>query len=141
LRALVVDKSPWLQNNVTGTKFKITYSASGVANATQQLTPIDPRYVTSKFSQNQGQTQINHVGRDDVQASAVGEAAERSYLGTTTPYYVNNGKIVTVLAGTPIEVTAYKLGDKYYGARNNEFGYANYEIIPEVKELSPIELR
>ena len=24
----------------------------------------------------------------------------------------------------------YKLGDTYYGARSNEFGYANYEIIP-----------
>jgi hypothetical protein len=25
-------------------------------------------------------------------------------------------------------VTVYKLGDKYYGARSNEFGYANYEV-------------
>jgi hypothetical protein len=31
------------------------------------------------------------------------------------------------------------LGDKYYGARGNEFGYANYEIIPAVEELSPIK--
>ena len=43
-----------------------------------------------------------------------------------------------MIAGTPIEVTAYKLGDKYYGARSNEFGYANYEIIPEVPELNPL---
>jgi hypothetical protein len=42
LKALIVEKSPWLQNNVTGTKFKITYGASGSANATQTLTPIDP---------------------------------------------------------------------------------------------------
>ena len=55
-----------------------------------------------------------------------------------SPYYINNGKIVTVLAGTPIEVTAYKLGAKYYGARSNELGYANYEIIPEVKEVNPL---
>jgi predicted transcriptional regulator len=27
-------------------------------------------------------------------------------------------------------MTIYKLGDTYYGARSNEFGYANYEIIP-----------
>jgi Protein of unknown function (DUF3604) len=141
LKALIVDKSPWLQNNVTGAKVKITYSASGIANSTQTLTPIDPRYVTSKFAQNQGQTQINHAGRDVVQPSALGDVAERSYLGTTSPYYINNGKIVTEFAGTPIEVTAYKLGDKYYGARSNEFGYANYEIIPEVKEVNPIELR
>ena len=30
----------------------------------------------------------------------------------------------------PYAVTFYKLGDTYYGARSNEFGYANYEIIP-----------
>ena len=138
LKALIIDKSRWLQNNVTGTKFKITYSASGIVNATQTLTPIDPAYVTSKFAPNQGQTQIQFVGRDTVQASAVGDAAERSYLGTTTPYYINNGKIVTVLAGTPLEVTVYKLGDKYYGARSNEFGHANYEVIPVIKELNPL---
>ena len=138
LKALIVDKSPWLQNNVTGTKVKITYSASGIANSTQTLTPIDPGFVTSKFAQNQGQAQINHAGRGVVQPSALGNVAERSYLGTTSPYYINNGKIVTEIAGTPIEVTAYKLGDKYYGARSNEFGYANYEIIPEVKEVNPL---
>jgi hypothetical protein len=138
LRAQIVDKSHWLQNNVTGTKFKIIYSASGITNATQTLTPSDPAYVTSKFAQNQGQIQIDHAGRDTVQASAVGDAAAASYLGITSPYYINNGKIVTVLAGTPIEITAYKLGDKYYGARSNEFGYANYEIIPDVKELNPL---
>ena len=139
LKALIVDKSPWLQNNVTGVKFKISYSASGKTDA--KLTPIDPRYFASKFSPNQGQAQINHAGRDGVQPSAFGDVAGRSYLGAATPYYINNGKIVTDLAGTPIEITAYKLGDKYYGARSNEFGYANYEIIPGVKELNPIELR
>ena len=138
LNALIVDKSPWLQNNVTGTKFKITYSASGIANGKQTLTPIDPGYVTAKLGKNQGQIQINHAGRGTIQASTVGDAAAASYLGTTSPYYINNGKIVTVLAGTPIEVTAYKLGAKYYGARSNELGYANYEIIPEVKEVNPL---
>jgi hypothetical protein len=138
LRALTVGKSPWLQNNVTGTKFKITYSTSGVTNATQTLTPIDPRYVTSKLTQNQGQALIDHAGRDAIQPSAVGDVSASSYLGTPSPYYINNGRIVTVIAGTPIEVTAYKLGDKYYGARSNEFGYANYEIIPEVPELNPL---
>ena len=27
-------------------------------------------------------------------------------------------------------MTVYKLGDTYFGARSNEFGYANYEMIP-----------
>jgi hypothetical protein len=108
LKALIVDKSPWLQNNVTGTKFKITYSALGTTNATQTLTLIDPRYLTSKLPANQGQTQISHAGRDSLQPSAVGDLASRSCLGTIDPYY----KIITIIAGTPIEVTAYKLGDK-----------------------------
>ena len=138
LKALIIDKSPWLQNNVTGTKFKIIYSASGIANATQTLTPIDPSYLTAKLAQNQGQSLIDHAGRDAIQPSAVGDPAQISYRGTPSPYYVNNGKLVTVIAGTPIEVTAYKLGDKYYGARSNEFGYANYEIIPEVSEVNPL---
>ena len=94
--------------------------------------------MTSKLAQNQGQSLIDHAGRGVVQPSAVGDPAGSSYLGTPSPYYINNGKIVTVIAGTPIEVTAYKLGDKYYGARSNEFGYANYEIIPEVPELNPL---
>jgi hypothetical protein len=34
------------------------------------------------------------------------------------------------ITGPDEAVTFYKLGDTYYGARSNEFGYANYEIIP-----------
>jgi hypothetical protein len=30
----------------------------------------------------------------------------------------------------PYALTFYKLGDTYYAARSNEFGYANYEIVP-----------
>jgi hypothetical protein len=138
LKALIVGKSPWLQNNVTGTKLRITYSESGIAGSTRSLAPIDPSYVTSKFGPNQGQSQIDHAGRSSLQPSVVGDPAGASYLGTSSPYYINNGKIATVIAGTPIEVTAYKMGDKYYGARSNEFGYANYEIIPEVPELNPL---
>ena len=68
--------------------------------------------MTSKLSQNQGQNQIDHAGRGVVQPSAVGDLAQRSYLGTSSPYYINNGKIVTVIAGTPIEVTAYRSSPK-----------------------------
>jgi Protein of unknown function (DUF3604) len=138
LKALIADKSPWLQNNVTGMKYNITYSASGVAASARPLMPIDPAYVTSQLAENQGQTKIDHAGRRFVEPSAIGNVAEASYLGTTAPYYINNGKLVTVIAGTPIEVTVYKLGDKYIGARSNEFGYANYEVIPEVPELNPL---
>jgi uncharacterized protein DUF3604 len=138
LKALIVGKSPWLQNNVTGLKYNITYSESGMTAPARPLRPIDPSYITSQFAENQGQNKINHAGRQLVEPSAVGNVAEASYLGTTSPYYINNGKLVTVIAGTPIEITVYKLGDKYIGARNNEFGYANYEIIPAVPELNPL---
>jgi hypothetical protein len=138
LKALIAGKSPWLQNNVTGTKFQIIYGASGVANSTQTLTPINPGYLTAKLAQDQGQSLFDHAGSAALQPSAVGDPAQSSYRGTPSPYYINNGKLVTVIAGTPIEVTAYKLGDKYYGARSNEFGYANYEIIPAVSEINPL---
>jgi Protein of unknown function (DUF3604) len=138
LKALIVDKSPTLQNNVTGTKFRMIFGASGTANATETLTPIDPKYVTSKFAQNQGQTRFNYAGFGQIQPSEISDPAASSYLGLTSPYYINNGKLVTQLAGTPFEITAYKLGDKYYGSRSNEFGYANYEIIPALQELNPL---
>ena len=52
------------------------------------------------------------------------------YQGTTTPYKIEGGKVVTTISQDPFAVTIYKLGDTYYGARSNEFGYANYEMIP-----------
>ena len=61
--------------------------------------------------------------------------AQTAYSGMSSAYSIQNGKIITWLQQTPFEVTVYKLGDKYYGARSNEFGYANYEIIPPVNNL------
>jgi hypothetical protein len=95
--------------------------------------------VAAKLAQNQGQSRFSLVGRRAVQPSEVGDPAASSYLGLTSPYYIDNGKIVTEMVGTPIEVTAYKVGDKYYGVRSNEFGYANYEIIPAEKEVNPLD--
>ena len=65
---------------------------------------------------------------------------EASQLGVTSPYFINNGKIVNPMSGSPIEITVYKSGDKYIAARSNEFGYANYEIIPAVAQLNPLSL-
>jgi Protein of unknown function (DUF3604) len=140
LKELIVDKSPYLKNNVTGTQFRMIFSASGSANTTETLTPIDPQYITSKFAPNQGQKRESLAGHGVVQPSEIGDPAASSYLGLTSPYYINNGKLVTEMVGTPFEVTVYKLGDKYYGSRNNEFGYANYEIVPPIKELNPLDV-
>lgn len=138
LRALLVEKSTFLENTVTGDKYEIVYGASGKGASTKPATPIEPGYVTQRFAANQAELQLRYVGRRFALPSAVGDAASASYLGTSGPYYINNGKIVTALVGTPVEVTVYKVSDKYLGARSNEFGYANYEIIPAVAELSPL---
>jgi hypothetical protein len=138
--ALIVGKSVWLQNLVTGDKFQIIYSASGPGSSTTPLTPSDPNFVTSQFVANQGQLRIKFIGRNMKMPSLFGDALQASELGVTRPYYINDGKIVTELVGTPVSIGVYKLGDKYYGARSNEFGYANYTIVPAVQELSPIGL-
>ena len=70
--------------------------------------------------------------------SLTGDTVEASYLGTSRAYNIDNGKIVTELVGTPIEITVYKVGDQYLGARSNEFGYANYLIVPAEGALSPL---
>ena len=39
-------------------------------------------------------------------------------------------KLITFISQDPYAFTLYKLGETYYGARSNEFGYANYQMIP-----------
>jgi hypothetical protein len=87
---------------------------------------------------NQGQFQVRDVRRNVALQSLTGDAFEASYLGTTHTYNIANGRIATDLAGTPIEIAVYKNGDKYVAARSDEFGYANYEMIPAVAELQPL---
>ena len=106
--------------------------------AAPSVTPIDPAYMTQQLPANQGELQLRYVGRKVAMQSLTGDAFEASYSGTSRGYGIQNGKIVTSLVGTPIEIAVYKLGDKYLAARSNEFGYANYEIIPAVAQLSPL---
>jgi hypothetical protein len=104
LKDLLVGKSIWVRNNVTGEPVKIQYDTNG-----QRL--------------------VQYVGRNAVLPSAMGDVARGSYQTVPAPYSIQNGKLVTTLGGTPFEVAFYKLGETYYGARSNEFGYANYEIL------------
>jgi hypothetical protein len=82
------------------------------------------------------------VGRSATLPSLSGDLARVSYQTTASPYTINGGKIVTHLSSTPITMAVYKSTtaqagaaprehDTYYGARSNEFGYANYEILLE----------
>src|SRR6266487_3775463 len=114
----------------------IFYGAVGKGAAAKPLKPTEPGYVTQRFPADQGELQLRYVGKKMVMPSLTADAVDASYLGASRPYYLKNGKIVTALVGTPIEITVYKVADKYLGARSNEFGYANYEIIPAVQELS-----
>jgi hypothetical protein len=105
LKTLIVGKAFWVRNNVTGAQFSVSYTAEGQSNTW-------------------------HVGRYSTLPSSVGNPVRDGYQGTTTPYKIENGKVVTTISQDPFAVTIYKLGDTYYGARSNEFGYANYEMIP-----------
>ena len=49
-------------------------------------------------------------------------------MGSVAPYQISSGQIITTIGESPFAVTVYKIGDKYWGARSNEFGYANYEL-------------
>ena len=138
LKKLIVRKSVWLQNSVTGDKYMIIYGDLGRGDKPEKLEPIDPGYVTQRFPVNQGELQIRYVTKKMPLQSLTGDPVEASYRGTSQTYNIQDGKIVTSLVGTPIETTVYKVGDKYLAARNNEFGYANYEIIPAVAEIAPV---
>ena len=109
LKQLIEGKYIWLRNTVTGEVFKEVFDG--------------------------GQVVTYHVNKTVTQPSEVGDVAESGYLGTSSAYSITDGKLVTSLAGTPFQVTFYKLGDKYVGARSNEFGYANYEVIPPPNNL------
>jgi len=105
LKALIVGKAFWVRNNVTGEQ-------------------------TSQNFTKEGQVAVFHVGRYNNVPSGFGDLVRDGYHGTTMPYRIEGTKLVTHLSQEPYAYTVYKLGDAYYGARSNEFGYVNYEIIP-----------
>jgi Protein of unknown function (DUF3604) len=110
LRALLVGKSMFLQNNVTGGKFVTIWNPEGL----YQIRNVNPR---------------------DLQPSDIGDVVAGSYHGLSSPYAIQDGKIKTTVGNAPFEIAVYKLGEKYFAARSNEFGYANYEIIPTQTQL------
>jgi hypothetical protein len=105
LKSLIVGKAVWVQNNVTGEQYWQPFTA-------------------------EGQTTVFRVGTNAVVPSSVGNVERDGYQGTTGPYRIEGGKLVIPVSQHPYAVTLYKLGNTYYAARSNEFGYANYEIIP-----------
>ena len=105
VKALVVGKAFWLRNNVTGEQLSQNFSA-------------------------QGQTVVFRVGANADMPSSFGAVARDGYDARTSAYRIEGGKLVVQVAQEPYAFTFHKLGDTIYLARSNEFGYANYEIIP-----------
>jgi len=105
LKGLIVGKAFWVRNNVTSDTFSVAYTAVG-------------------------DSIVWHIGRYTTLPSYVGNPMLNGYQANTSPYKIEGGKLTVKVAQDPYSMTIYKLGDDYYGARSNEFGYANYEIIP-----------
>jgi len=110
LRAFLVGKSTYAQNNVTGDKFVVAWNANG-------------------------QRQIKYINPKVPQPSATGDLERNAYLGLSAAYQIKGGKVTSMIGNAPYETTIYKLGGKHYAARSNEFGYANYEFIPVPQQL------
>ncbi len=115
LKKLIVGKSIWVRNNVTGEALKIRYDEDGTAVKL-------------------------HVGRSALLPSLNGDIPEASYQTTASTYEISDGKIITHLSSEPVAMTVYKAAgasagntsrqhDTFFGARSNEFGFANYEIL------------
>ncbi|WP_261330762.1 DUF3604 domain-containing protein [Rhizobium leguminosarum] len=113
LTDLIVGKSSWVRNNVTDEVFSIAWTPSGQRLITNSSGAIP-------------------------QPSEVGDVMHGGLMGAGTGYAIKDGAIVTTLGNAPYEATVYKLGDKYFAARSNEFGYANYEVVPTPKMLDPV---
>ena len=119
-------------------RYEVVYGASGPG--AKVATPSEPNFNTQKFAPNQGQVWMRFIGKNATLPSLTGNPMESASLGITSVYFINNGKLVNPLSGSPIEITVYKVGGKYLAARGNEFGYVNYEFIPAVAELNPLSL-
>ena len=71
IKALIVGKTIWFQNTVTGEKYEAIYTLSGKSPSNKPSTPVQPGYITEKFAENQGQVQLPYVGSQFLEPSLV----------------------------------------------------------------------
>ncbi len=107
LKTFLVGKTMSVRNTVTGQQFEIFYG-------------------------NDGRRLILAADGKPLGSTKAGDVLHSGELGTPAEYIIQNGQVITTLAGSPFTATVYKAGAKYVAARNNEFGFANYEL----KEVS-----
>jgi hypothetical protein len=103
LRQLVVGKTLTVRNTVTDQRFEISYGVDG-----RRL--------------------ILNINGNLPEPGEIGDVLHSGELGSPSQYEIRNGRIVTTIGGTPFAVAVYPVGDKYIAARNDEFGYANYDL-------------
>jgi hypothetical protein len=103
IKDLIVGKTLTLRNNVTGDRYEILYGTTG-----RRL--------------------IKKVNGKQPPPGQMGDVLHAGELGSPSRYEIKGGRLITTLGNTPYEATIYRIGDKYYGARSNEFGFANYEL-------------
>jgi hypothetical protein len=103
LKQLVFGKTLVVRNTVTGQRFELLYGEDG------------RRLVTSIDGKTPPLDEIGNPLHGDV-------------LGAAAPYLIQDGRIRTTISGSDFEVTVYQVGERYYGARSNELGFANYEL-------------
>ena len=110
LTALTVGKTVWLKNLVNGAIYRSVWDATGQ----RALLNVDPRQPLPQY---------------------FGNADQDSYLGVPVGYVISDGKIVENFGNEKLSWSAYKVGDRTLLARSTEFGYANYEVIPQPATL------
>ncbi len=110
LTALTVGKTVWLKNLVTGDVFRSVWDATGQ----RVMLNIDPSHPLPQH---------------------FGNVAQDAYLGVPAHYEVTGGKIVESFGNEQLSWSAYQVGDRTLLARSNEFGYANYEVVPVPETL------
>ncbi len=99
LRQFVAGKTLQVRNTVTGKVFEILYGANGQ----RLVTAIDGKPVNARNA-----AELLHGGQES--------------------YRIAGNRLQTDIAGTTFDVAIYRLGDRHYAARNDEFGHANYEV-------------
>lgn len=110
LTALTVGKTVWLKNLVNGAIYRSVWDATGQ----RVLLNVDPRQPLPQY---------------------FGNADQDAYLGVPVGYEISDGKIVENFGNEKLSWSAYKVGDRTLLARSTEFGYANYEVIPQPATL------
>jgi hypothetical protein len=81
-----------------------------------------------------GRRLITQVNAKSPEPGEIGDVMHSGEMGAPAAYSIKDGHIVTAIMNSDFSLAVYKAGDKYYGARDNEFGFANYELVEPEKQ-------